>query len=271
MEILLQSIDSHYRILLVLLVAVVLHVTIRVIKSVQRKLASKEGAHLSKPKTIIGLVVSVLTFAAYFLAIGLIFSEFGISLTAYFASASIIGIAVAFGSQGLVQDVVSGLTVILSNLYDIGDIVEISGQCGVIKNVTMRFTVIENAMGAVIYIPNRSVNNVINYQRGYIRCLCDISISEQSDIASQQREKINESMIAVTQQFPGIMRRPPDIEGTLKTRTGRTIVRIKFRIWPGRGGPIENQFKQEVLQTMKKLDPDYADWMIAINYEVEGK
>ncbi|MFC1601538.1 hypothetical protein ACFL34_04240 [Candidatus Sumerlaeota bacterium] len=48
-------------------------------------------------------------------------------------------------------------------------------------------------------------------------------------------------------------------------------MRIKFRIWPGRGTPIENVFRMEVLQAFKKIDPDYADWMVSINYEVEEK
>ena len=45
--------------------------------------------------------------------------------------------------------------------------------------------------------------------------------------------------------------------------------RIIFRIWPGRGAPIESTFKQELIQELKTVDPGYADWMISINYEIE--
>ncbi|WP_455212490.1 mechanosensitive ion channel family protein [Kaarinaea lacus] len=213
----------------------------------------------------------MLSFAAYFIAIDLILSEFGISLTAYIASASIIGFAVAFGSQGIVQDVVSGLTIIFTGLFDIGDMVEISGQAGIVKRVSMRFTIIENALGAEVHIPNRSLNHVINYPKGYVRCIVDVTLSNQDNIATQQEAMVYTLMQSMVEQFPDIFRRPPDIEGKFTTSGGRTVMRVKFRIWPGRGTPIENQYKQELLQAVKKLDDSYAEWMLAVNYEVELK
>ena len=53
--------------------------------------------------------------------------------------------------------------------------------------------------------------------------------------------------------------------------TLKEFVRIKFRLWPGRTGLIETTFKQEVLHMLKEIDPSYADWMVAVNYEVEEK
>jgi small conductance mechanosensitive channel len=97
----------------------------------------------------------------YFVAVGLVLKEFGISLTAYFASATIIGLAVGFGSQGLVQDVVNGLTVVFSDLFDVGDMVEIAGQTGFVQKIGIRFTVLNNFMGAEVFIPNRTIANVV--------------------------------------------------------------------------------------------------------------
>lgn len=53
--------------------------------------------------------------------------------------------------------------------------------------------------------------------------------------------------------------------------SGRVFVRVKFRIWPGRSQPIENTYRQEIVQTLKMLDPDYAEWMVSINNEVSEK
>jgi small-conductance mechanosensitive channel len=82
----------------------------------------------AKLRSVTSLVISALIFAIYFGAIGLIFTELGVSLTAYLASASVLGLAIGFGSQGLVQDVVTGLTLVFSDLVDVGDMVEIGGQ-----------------------------------------------------------------------------------------------------------------------------------------------
>jgi small conductance mechanosensitive channel len=74
---------------------------------------------------------------------------------------------------------------------------------------------------------------------------------------------------AVAEQFPGISIQPPSIEGRQRVGSAREFLRIEFRIWPGRGAAIETAFKQELVQTLNKQDPDYRDWMVTVNYEVE--
>gem|GEM_PF-2753100 len=64
---------------------------------------------------------------------------------------------------------------------------------------------------------------------------------------------------------------PPSIEGRIRTAGGREYLRVKFRLWPGRGSPIEATLKPELVYALKRLDPDYQDWMIAINYEIEHR
>ena len=83
---------------------------------------------------------SALICTLYFGALGLVLQELGVSLTAYLASASVLGLAIGFGSQGVVQDVVTGLTVILSDLFQVGDMVEIADKPGIVQSISMRFT-----------------------------------------------------------------------------------------------------------------------------------
>lgn len=141
----------------------------------RRALRSRIGSD-TKVATITGFASSSLIFAAYFGAIGFALHEMGVSLTTYLASASVIGLAVSFGSQGVVQDVITGLTVVFSDLLDVGDMVDIGGQVGIVERVHMRFTVLINFAGARVYIPNRSIANVINYQQGFIRAFLDVRL-----------------------------------------------------------------------------------------------
>jgi small conductance mechanosensitive channel len=207
----------------------------------------------------------------YFFAIGLILREFGVSLTAYLASASVVGLAIGFGSQGIVQDVVTGLTFIFSDLIDVGDLVEVSGQTGVVKAITMRFVELQNAMGAVVFIPNRTINNVINYPRGYIRCIVDITLRGEEATRSAVESAALTKMSQVQQQFPGICVAAPSSEGRIKFDSGKEILRIKFRIWPNRQQPIETNFYQELIAAIARIDFDYMPWMVAISYEVEKR
>ncbi|MGB5580106.1 MAG: mechanosensitive ion channel domain-containing protein [Woeseia sp.] len=258
------------RLSFLLLFVIAVHVLVLAIKRVATKwMSRKVDRRYRKLKSISTLLTSILMFALYFIAIGLVFHELNISLTAYFASASVIGLAIGFGSQGVVQDVVTGLTLIFSDLLDVGDLVEVSGQTGIVKAITMRFVRIENALGASVFIPNRTISNVTNYPRGYVRCTADVTL--KGDAAAKDRAAaIAERLMAgVGQQFRGILITDPSVEGRLVFDSGKEILRLKFRIWPNRGGPIETTFCQELAAELKNLDPDYMPWMIAINYEVE--
>lgn len=259
------------RIALVLAFAVVAHMLVRLVDAASRRaMSSRIASHITKSRTVVSLVSSTLVFALYFAAIGFALNEVGVSLTTYFASASIIGLAVAFGSQGMVQDVVSGLTIVFTDLFDIGDVVEISGQVGIVERFGMRFTVLRNPMGAEVFVPNRSIANVIAYPRGYIRALVDVVLPQEPAAAARVEDIVRRRVDAAFEQFPGIFRAPAEIAGPHATEGGRSYLRTKFRIWPGRGAPLEGVFRQDLLQAIRQADPDYADWMVAVNYEVEA-
>jgi len=267
-----DTFDSPVKIIVILGVMVFTHLAVVIVRKLSKKLIADQirSSH-PRIKTIASLTTSITIFTIYFGGIGLVLKEFGVSLTAYLASASILGLAIGFGSQGLVQDVVTGLTLIFSNLLDVGDMVEISGQVGIVRSIGVRFTVLENSYGAEVYIPNRTITNVLNYPQGYVRCMVDITLSNDSSISSQMEGKVTFIVSSTTQQYPGIFLKPPSIEGHLKTNSGRELFRVKFCLWPGRGVVIETSFKQEVIQSLKVFDPSYADWMVSVNYDVEKK
>ena len=271
---LISGLESWQRLLLVISVAVICHILVLLIRSTSTnwlELSSQNKRR--KVSSLITLISSSLVFSFYFAAIGVVLTEFGVPIGTYIASASIIGLAVGFGSQGMVQDVVSGLTTIFSNVFDVGDMVEISGQVGIVRFIGLRFLEIENSYGAKVLIPNRSVTNVINYRRGYIRCIVDVTIPKTEDetVSALSIQRIIALSKGVHEQFPGILLTLPSIEGEKQTTAGRKFLRIKFRIWPGRGAPIEDSFKKEIVQEMKAIDTEYQDWMVAVYYEVETK
>lgn len=267
-----STLDLTWRLLIIVSVAVATHLAVIVIRhSLHCLLSNQHIKNFQKIKSAATLLSSILVFCLYFFSIGFILREFGVSLTAYLASATVVGLAIGFGLQGVVQDVVTGLTFIFSDLVDVGDLVEISGQTGIVRAITMRFVELENALGAVVFIPNRTINNVINYPRGYVRCIADVTLTG-SEVDKQLIEKAAKQLMQASYtQFRGILITPPSCEGRLTLSSGKEILRLKFRIWPNRGQPIESTFVQELSAHIKKTDPDYQPWMIAISYEVEEK
>ena len=210
-------------------------------------------------------------FSLYFGAIGLILKEFGVSLTAYLASASVLGLAIGFGSQGLVQDVVTGLTLIFSDLVDVDDMVEISGQTGIVNEIGMRFIGLKNSIGAEVSIPNRTITNVVSFPRGYVRCFLDVRLPNQEELAQKMENCTKNLCLAAYEQYPGIFVSEPLILGCIKTSGGSKFFRVEFRIWPGRGELLETTLKQQISMSIRKFDSEFSDCLVSVGYELDSR
>jgi len=234
-------------------------------------LSSRITSSSAKLRTITWLLQSMAIFFLYFIAAGFALLELGVPLQGYLASASIVGLAVGFGSQGLVQDIVTGVTLVFSDLFDVGEMVDVSGQVGIVEKVGIRFTVLTNYMGARVYVPNRTIANVILYPKGYVRLFVDVQLPDDAGLEGRVEHRVRDMMTTARERFPGIFVREPSLEGTLSTTSGKRFLRAKFRIWPGQGGPLETAFKSELVQDLKQFDADYAEWMVVVSYETEEK
>ena len=265
------SLPLTARLLIFVGLAVATHLIVTLVRRLAGLVSHGDRRRYRKLRSLTTLVTSALIFTLYFVAIGLVLREFGVSLTAYLASASVVGLAIGFGSQGVVQDVVTGLTFIFSDLVDVGDLVEISGQTGLVRSITMRFVELENALGASVFIPNRTINNVINYPRGYVRCIVDVTLLGSEDDKRAAIDTATTLMQATHEQFPGILIAPPSVEGRVQLNSGKEILRVKFRIWPNRGQPIESVYVQELSAALKDRNASFQTWMIAVTYEIERK
>ncbi len=119
----------------------------------------------SRLKIIASLVRSVLRYAAFFIMFITAMQQLGVNITALIASAGILGLAVSFGSQNLVRDLISGFFIILENQYTIGDTVQIAGIKGKVHNMSLRLTVLKAEDGSTHSIPNGNIAMVQNFSR----------------------------------------------------------------------------------------------------------
>jgi small conductance mechanosensitive channel len=273
-----QQSSTWTHLLLIVAVAIMVHVLVIIIRYLSewflRKSQAKKnplGFVAQQPKfiTLTRLIVSAINFVIYFFAIGLVLQEFGVNLTAYLASAGIVGLAISFGSQGLVQDVVISLTLIFSDAMDIGDMVEIAGAVTVIgrvEEIGLRFTKLRNFYNMVVFIPNRTIANVSRFPFNGVYTNADIQIPDGVD-----RQKAVQAVDTVArgmwQQFSAIILSEPE-RNEVETADGGgwSFVRVHFKIWPGQGSLIETTLRQQMVSAMKTLCPEYADWQVAVTY-----
>jgi small conductance mechanosensitive channel len=276
----LADINPILRILLVILLAVASNFTVKAIRrfsqylltmKVDSKETSQEILIRKYPRlaTIITILVSAMTFTIYFVAVGMILREFKISLTTYFASATVIGLAVGFGLQGFVQDVVIGLTLIFTDALNIGEVVKLGDEIGKVDSIGLRYTVLINLHGQRIIMPNRNIATISKFRGGCIRAYVDIQLPQGID-EKEMLDAIQSIGKGMYNQHRSIILAIPEIFGIKDVKDGQwRYVRIKFKLWPGQIKIIEETFKERVVQVLKKSDADYASWMITVTYKVE--
>src|SRR5699024_727364 len=122
------------------------------------------------------LMHSVLSYTLAFIVIVVIFGIFGLPIGGLIAGAGVVGLAIGFGAQGLVSDVVTGFFLLAEKWADVGDYIITAGVDGVVEEVGLRTTQIRDFDGILHFIPNRNIENLSNYSRGEMRALVDISI-----------------------------------------------------------------------------------------------
>ncbi len=194
--------------------------------------------------TIHGLVISLLKYVVYFTAFGYILSELGINYQTYLASLSLIGIAVGFGAQGLVQDVVTGFFIIFEDQFGVGDMVEISGQVGVIEDLGLRTTRLRNYLGALIIFQNRNIPMAVNYPRG-MEVVVDVAIPDPG-AAPRAAALLGRIGAEMERQFREVILEPPRVRGLVALETGECFVRLYARIWPQQQWVVETQMAPRI-------------------------
>ena len=169
-------------ILVLTLVAVKLSgwITNRIFASFRQDEDDPERA--KRADTLSSLIKYVLVISVFTVGIIMVLGEFGIAIGPILAAAGIVGLAVGFGAQQLVQDVISGFFIILEDQIRVGDVVQIAGKGGLVEKVNLRMTIIRDLAGNVHFVRNGHIDVVTNMTKEYSRYVFNIGIAYREDV-----------------------------------------------------------------------------------------
>ena len=195
----------------IVVVALALYVALRVLRRiVDPVVRTTVSVHMEgQPEIEVEKRVETLSHVAYrtiwavAVLVGLltILPELGINISALLAGAGLVGLAVGFGAQSLVKDVISGLFILVENQYGKGDVVNIAGVGGLVEDVNLRRTLLRDLDGTVHSIPNGSIGAASNLTRSWSRVNTVISVSYSEDL---------DRVFAVVDRVGESLRRDPD-------------------------------------------------------------
>lgn len=170
--------------ILVLLIAfaIVKPIGRKAIEKAINKVSKQRNISEGRSKTLEKLSVNIFSYALVFILIVMILGAMDIDIAPLIAGAGIVGLAIGFGAQGVVSDVVTGFFLLLERQVEVDDYVTAGGFDGVVEEVGIRTTQIRSFDGTLNFIPNRNISGVANHSRGNMRALVDIGIGYDENI-----------------------------------------------------------------------------------------
>jgi small-conductance mechanosensitive channel len=168
-------------------------------------------------------------------ALMMILSELGMDLKPIIAAAGIGGLAVGFGAQNLVKDLISGFFLLLENQVRVGDIVNISGIGGVVENITLRVLMLRDLNGNLHIIPHGNIDKVQNMSHTFSYALIDMGVSYREDVEEviQIMKELGEEL-RNDPDYGTYILEPLDIWGLDRFEDSAVIIRARFKTAPAK-------------------------------------
>ncbi len=170
------------QIALIVIVSWLVYVVVRRLLGTAASAASKrieEEAHRQRVTTLVLLIGSIVKYVIIFFAGMMVLDKLGVNPAPILAGAGVVGLAVGFGAQNLVRDVVSGFFIIMEGQYAVGDMVEINGVFGRVEEVGLRVTKIRDAVGQLLYFPNGGIRTANNYTEDYVSYFVTVPVPRE--------------------------------------------------------------------------------------------
>ena len=220
---------------------IVLRIGRRMINSLV-KVRGQRNPH--QTNTFKSLVTSIFNYIMYFIIVTVVLSIFGVNVTSLLTVAGVGGVAIGFGAQTLVKDVISGLFIWGEGSIAVGDVVDINGLQGEVESIAIRTTVLRNYNGNVFTIPNGDIRTITNMSRGFKRAIVDIRCPYEAD---QQHlvDIITEEMEKAGQEIEGLTA-APEVMSILSFETDAVVVRVASQCPVGENWRIERDIRSRV-------------------------
>jgi moderate conductance mechanosensitive channel len=182
----------------------------------------------------IGAVLRSVASAVIWATAGLmVLNEIGVNLAAIGLGASILGVAIGFGSQALVRDFLSGIFMLIEDQYGVGDVIDTGEATGTVEGVSLRTTRVRDAEGTVWHVPNGEIRRVGNKSQQWSRVILDVAVAYNADIerASQIIRQVAEDM-AGEQELGGLITAKPELWGVEQVEADRVMIRLAVKTLP---------------------------------------
>lgn len=171
----------------------------------------------------------------------------GVDIAPMIAGAGIAGIAVGFGAQNLIRDVVAGLFILIEDQFGLGDVVEIDGVSGTVEALSLRATQLRSANGTVWFVPNGQITQLGNMTKTWSAAVLDVDVAYEADI-DQVRSVLEETARALAgdPDYSPVMVEPPQVLGVESLGANGITIRVLMKVAAGQQWTIQRLLRERV-------------------------
>lgn len=221
----------------------------------RRLLVQRKGKRIineQKANTLFPLLRSIFFYVITFtVIINLLKNVFGLDTGTLLASAGVLGVAIGFGSQSLVKDVIGGFFILFENQFAVGEYISVGEFSGTVEEIGLRATRLRDWGGELHIIPNGSITTVTNYNRGKMRALVDISIPYTEDL-----DKAIDVMEGVCKEvgtlFIEKMVDQPIVQGVINFGEFTAVVRVVAYTLPNEQWGVEREIRKRIYKAFNE-------------------
>lgn len=196
-----------------------------------------------RARTLSTLLKSIIQYTIYFITVVMILQEFNIDTTSIIAGAGVIGLAIGFGAQTLVKDVITGFFIILEDQYSVGDYIVCGDMAGTVEEIGFRITKLRDFNGVLHIIPNGAISRVTNYTRGNMQAVVNIPVAYEAD-AAKVLELLKQACDSI-KDLPQVTAEP-QVRGIVDFRPGEMIMRVTVKTLPLEQTGVETVLRREI-------------------------
>jgi len=247
-----QAVDATIDIMLILIVS---WIAVRLGKKFIKKvflirIRSPLNHSERRQRTISRLLQSIISYAVYFSAIIAILSRLDIKIAGLLAGAGIVGLAIGFGAQSLVKDVITGFFIIFEDQFGVGDYIKINGAEGTVVEIGLRTTKINGGTGEQFIIPNGSIGEVVNYSVNNSKIFIDLQMTSDADFERAESiiKKYLESLPDVHKELVTV----PAFLGVQNVKGTEVTIRIVAETLPQQQYGVARTIRRDVTKLFEE-------------------
>lgn len=256
MEILLEStkvwlLNHGIPIVLIVILAWIARKILKIAIKRFEKSLEQEGVvtseRVKRAKTLSGIISTSISAIIYAVALMMLITECGVNIAPLIAGAGIAGLAIGFGAQSLVKDVISGFFLIMEDQIRVGDVANVAGVGGLVESINLRTTRLRDLEGKVHIIPNGSIVVATNLTKDWSRALVEIGVAykENVDNVISVLKEVGEEL-RNDPAFKEVILEPMTVQGLNSFGDSSINIRLFFKTLPIKQWDVAREFRKRV-------------------------